>query len=103
MSIVCYLFSFLLKAIGVKAVVELKALSEEGVPVEGPHGVLTLEQMTNGVRIMGSIMGLSQGMHGFHIHDKGDLRMGCGSAGPHFNPYMVQYTYTILNIILLRK
>jgi len=78
-------------SMGLKAVVELKALSEEGMPMDGPKGVLTLEQLPNGVRIMGSIMGLSPGMHGFHVNDKGDLRKGCASAGPHFNPYMTMH------------
>ena len=39
------------------------------------------------VRIKYDIQGLSDGVHGFHIHQYGDLRNGCISAGPHFNPY----------------
>ncbi|XP_043273057.1 superoxide dismutase [Cu-Zn]-like isoform X2 [Venturia canescens] len=75
-------------ATGLKAVVDLKALSNEGMPMDGPTGVLTLEQLPNGVKISGSIKGLTPGMHGFHVHEKGDLTMGCGSAGAHFNPYL---------------
>ena len=41
------------------------------------------------VLIMGNVTGLSAGMHGFHIHLAGDLRQGCESTGPHFNPYGV--------------
>lgn len=37
--------------------------------------------------IEGHISGLSQGQHGFHIHQYGDSRKGCDSAGPHFNPF----------------
>jgi len=35
----------------------------------------------------GSVMGLKDGNHGFHIHQSGDISKGCASAGPHFNPY----------------
>ena len=41
------------------------------------------------VLISGNVTGLSAGMHGFTIHLAGDLRQGCESAGPHFNPYGV--------------
>ncbi|KAK2576313.1 hypothetical protein KPH14_005677 [Odynerus spinipes] len=78
-------------AIGLKAVVEMKALGKDGSPVDGPRGSLILEQHIQGVRISGTITGLSPGLHGFHVHEKGDLRQGCDSAGPHFNPYMVNH------------
>ncbi|XP_063973658.1 superoxide dismutase [Cu-Zn]-like [Diachasmimorpha longicaudata] len=78
-------------AIGTKAMVEVKAYNENGMPVEGPMGVLTLEQYPEGVRINGSIMGLSEGQHGFHVHEKGDISKGCMSAGAHYNPYMTPH------------
>lgn len=81
-----YLFS-----VGLKAVVELKALGEDGAPVEGPRGELTLEQRPEGVRVTGTITGLEPGLHGLHVHEKGDLRKGCASAAAHFNPYMVNH------------
>lgn len=81
--------SFNLQAIGLKAVVEMKALGEDGSPVDGPRGMLMLEQHPEGVRVTDTITGLNPGLHGFHVHEKGDLRKGCSSAGPHFNPYMV--------------
>ena len=34
-----------------------------------------------------NIRGLSEGLHGFHIHETGDLRKGCSSLCSHFNPY----------------
>lgn len=34
-----------------------------------------------------NIRGLSDGKHGFHIHESGNLINGCDSACAHFNPY----------------
>ena len=31
-------------------------------------------------------MDLSPGLHGFHIHEKGDLSENCAGAGGHYNP-----------------
>lgn len=46
-------------------------------------------QAANGqTHVFGEIRGLSQGMHGFHIHQFGDQSAGCKSMGGHFNPLM---------------
>ncbi|XP_023726859.1 superoxide dismutase [Cu-Zn]-like isoform X2 [Cryptotermes secundus] len=40
------------------------------------------------VIVTGNVTGLSAGLHGIHVHLKGDMREGCESVGPHFNPYL---------------
>ncbi|XP_047487608.1 superoxide dismutase [Cu-Zn]-like [Penaeus chinensis] len=55
------------------------------------QGTLTLTQSNPPVGatvIEGVISNLSPGLHGFHIHQLGDLTGGCKSAGGHYNPYM---------------
>ncbi|ROT75129.1 copper/zinc superoxide dismutase isoform 2 [Penaeus vannamei] len=55
------------------------------------QGTLTLTQSNPPVGptvIEGVISNLSPGLHGFHIHQLGDLTGGCASAGGHYNPYM---------------
>ncbi|XP_046482199.1 superoxide dismutase [Cu-Zn]-like isoform X1 [Neodiprion pinetum] len=81
-----YLFSM-----GLKAVVQVRALGDDGSPVDGPRGELTLQQYFEGLRINGTIEGLSPGLHGFHVHEKGDLRQGCKSAAGHYNPYTMRH------------
>ncbi|CAL1285482.1 unnamed protein product [Larinioides sclopetarius] len=48
---------------------------------------LTRQRVTAPVTVSGEIRGLSPGLHGFHIHQYGDLSGGCASAGGHFNPF----------------
>ncbi|KAL1439398.1 hypothetical protein MTO96_010218 [Rhipicephalus appendiculatus] len=50
-------------------------------------GVLNFQQKDpdDFVTITGDVTGLSPGLHGFHIHLRGDLSHGCASTGPHFD------------------
>ena len=51
------------------------------------HGTVNFTQEPEGVRVLGTIEGLSPGLHGVHIHEKGDCSASDGSsAGSHFNP-----------------
>ena len=59
------------------------------VPTKGKQteGVLTLTAGDKFVQISGKVSGLSPGLHGFHIHEFGDLSSADGmAAGGHFNP-----------------
>ena len=55
-------------------------------------GYLTLIETSEGVYVTGKIVGLKKGLHGFHVHQKGDLGNGCKNSGGHFNPFEVQNT-----------
>lgn len=55
--------------------------------IHGVEGIVKFKEERNGVRIKYNISGLSDGKHGFHIHQYGDLTDGCTSACSHFNPF----------------
>lgn len=48
-----------------------------------------LKQKT--VEIIVNLTGVSEGLHGFHIHEFGDLREGCSSLCAHYNPFDKQH------------
>ena len=50
-------------------------------------GTVTFTQQNDKVLVEADIKGLTPGLHGFHIHEKGDCSAPDGSsAGGHFNP-----------------
>lgn len=58
-------------------------------PTEGnkASGTVTFEKTGEGVKVTADLKGLSEGKHGFHIHEFGDCSaIDGGSAGGHFNP-----------------
>lgn len=58
-------------------------------PTEGNDvsGVVTFEEVDEGVQVHAEVEGLSEGPHGFHIHKYGDCTApDASSAGGHYNP-----------------
>ena len=56
----------------------------------GVHGIVSFQQqnVTSAVQIIANVRGLKpNSLHGFHVHEFGDLSEGCKTAGPHYNPY----------------
>ncbi len=50
-------------------------------------GIITFTKTDSGIKIIADVEGLTEGKHGFHIHEFGDCRRLDGkSAGGHFNP-----------------
>ncbi len=50
-------------------------------------GTVRLAQLTDGsVRVMVDLTGVPPGVHGFHIHEKGDCGDNGNAAGGHYNP-----------------
>ncbi|KAE9416908.1 hypothetical protein Angca_010310, partial [Angiostrongylus cantonensis] len=50
-------------------------------------GVLDVKQCRGVMTINGTVSGLPPGLHGFHVHEYGDLGNGCLAAGNHYNPF----------------
>lgn len=50
-------------------------------------GIITFTKTEYGIKIVADVEGLTEGKHGFHIHEFGDCsRLDGKSAGGHFNP-----------------
>ena len=48
--------------------------------------ILLMQKPGTATLIKGRITGLTEGKHGFHIHEFGDMSKGCESMGGHYNP-----------------
>ncbi len=71
-------------------------MTRYGVAVIAPNengitGVVHFLDKGGVLHIDYDLKGLSDGKHGFHIHEYGDLTDGCESACSHFNPYGVTH------------
>jgi superoxide dismutase, Cu-Zn family len=49
-------------------------------------GMVHLTQEKEGVRVQANLQGLPPGLHGFHVHEKGNCDSAGMGAGGHFNP-----------------
>jgi Cu/Zn superoxide dismutase len=56
-------------------------------------GIVRFEQESENhpTKVRAIFKNLPEGLHGFHIHEYGDMTNGCTSAGAHFNPYNVRH------------
>jgi Cu-Zn family superoxide dismutase len=63
-----------------------------GIGANKVHGIVMFEQKGHTITITGEISGLTEGKHGFHVHEFGDCSSKDGmSAGTHFNPDMMPH------------
>ena len=55
----------------------------------GASGIVYFDQPNfySKIKISGEFKGMKPGLHGFHIHQFGNLTKGCTTAGPHYNPF----------------
>ncbi len=64
----------------------LKAKAAMKGPDGADLGIVTFTQTPAGVLISADLKGLPPGVHGFHLHEKGDCGPPFTNAGGHFNP-----------------
>ncbi|XP_022223609.2 copper chaperone for superoxide dismutase [Drosophila obscura] len=55
-------------------------------PVQGVVRFTAISPKEPGVLVDVVVDGLEPGLHGFHIHESGDVSSGCASVGDHYNP-----------------
>ena len=48
---------------------------------------MKFSSVQGGTRVQATIYGMEKGLHGFHVHQWGNLEEGCKTAGGHFNPF----------------
>ena len=49
-------------------------------------GYVLFRSIAGGVKVECHLQKLPRGPHGFHVHEAGDLRLGCRSGCAHYNP-----------------
>lgn len=85
---VVFCFLTLVGAVEVKKIRMAKAIIKPSFGNRA-KGMVTFEQVVDGVKITADIEGLKPGSHGFHIHQYGDCGSDGSSAGGIFNPLPV--------------
>ena len=62
----------------------------QGNTVQG--NVIFRQEERGGIRVIAEVSGLTPGLHGFHVHEKGDCSApDASSAGGHFNPHQTPH------------
>jgi Cu-Zn family superoxide dismutase len=72
--------------------VDIKAVTADGIGKS--LGTVTISESADGLSMKISLSGLTDGDHGFHVHEKGDCgpsmkdgkMVAANAAGPHFDP-----------------
>ncbi|VDM44828.1 unnamed protein product [Toxocara canis] len=52
-----------------------------------PAGIVDFRQDSLSLVVNGTVRGLTAGLHGFHVHARGDIGNNCGAALGHYNPF----------------
>ena len=56
-------------------------------------GTITFAKVEGGIKVVATVSGLTEGKHGFHIHQFGDCSGADGkTAGGHFNPTAMKHS-----------
>lgn len=55
------------------------------------HGHVKFEENSDETVITVDVYGFQPGKHGFHIHEKGSVELGCDSLCAHYNPYNTKH------------
>src|SRR5258705_4909504 len=58
----------------------------EPISTGTPHGTVAFQDTGEGVEVTVDLTNVPPGVHGFHIHEKGDCGNAGNNAGGHFNP-----------------
>jgi superoxide dismutase, Cu-Zn family len=56
-------------------------------------GTVELSQMENGTAVKANLENLPEGVHAFHIHERGECEPPFESAGGHYNPTMANHGF----------
>merc|ERR1711893_472174 len=53
-------------------------------------GIIFIREAFGNTKVYGVMNGLTDGLHGFHVHEFGGLGNGCKDAGGHYDPNMTE-------------
>ncbi|KAH8370671.1 hypothetical protein KR093_004615, partial [Drosophila rubida] len=68
------------------ALINMTGSVVDKTPIQGAVRFTNIAEQQAGIVVDGVVDGLEPGLHGFHIHESGDVSQGCASVGGHYNP-----------------